>query len=853
MSKEKFEEKALSLSGNASGKQFPKNCDPHSFNERASNIDQSTPTTDVLSDPPQAPHQHRVGYGNGFIQTTPNPSPMHFAGQYPSGAGNGPAVNASATRSQTFNFQRGHWGNYRGGSVATHLPMQVHLPQGIPGAQATPAISLMPPTTYSAPLAQTPAVLYVGNCHSSPRNAYPTAEGLLPWGVYGYASKPALSYVYTESPAAAYNPAAPMGKEFQYGQVLFPADFSGRYPLSTGVEQVSVKQQLPPDGANQVQPVQPLLSLPPVANHSGVHQYRLRNSASSYYPARSTSETLSVPQAAGANNEATLSSPNSVGVAGGCLRRPVEHAPFSEQTLGVTGGNLKRRTQTTLASLQSKSQSVIDLNAGSPGKISQPKQKRAPANARRRTSHIQIQLSVVADDGGNEGKTFCDSDGHYNVKDGELFASRYRLESLLGQGTFGKVVRAADTVADDSVAIKIIRNISKYREASKLEIRALRMLKAADPDKKHRCISLLRAFDFRNHVCMVFELLPSSIFDFLRQNKFHPFSLTQIQQFARQLLDSVAFLHGLKLVHTDLKPENIMLKSVEADTEMAVVNTSETLSQVYGDDVSLTGARELGGKRKRRLQSGQVAAGDLNVKRTKSATGKSQPSVAHSDGATANKGSSTGGRAPAGATRYRKELRSAEIELIDFGSAVAEGDFHSAIVSTRHYRAPEILLRQSWSYPCDLWSVGCILAELFTGQTLFQTHDNLEHLALIEKILGPIPKPFIARSTQEVIMQLFTNQAEAFKLAYPGPETSKESQDFVNAARPLLQLLYQYSKYQPIVKARLKSNDQQISTLDAIRILYDLIKKLLSVNPSTRLTASEAMDHDFFSITFKSA
>jgi dual-specificity kinase len=61
-------------------------------------------------------------------------------------------------------------------------------------------------------------------------------------------------------------------------------------------------------------------------------------------------------------------------------------------------------------------------------------------------------------------------------------------------------------------------------------------------------------------------------------------------------------------------------------------------------------------------------------------------------------------------------------------------------VSTRHYRAPEVILGLGWSFPCDLWSVGCILAELATGDALFQTHENLEHLAMMERVgLGGAP------------------------------------------------------------------------------------------------------------------
>ena len=58
------------------------------------------------------------------------------------------------------------------------------------------------------------------------------------------------------------------------------------------------------------------------------------------------------------------------------------------------------------------------------------------------------------------------------------------------------------------------------------------------------------------------------------------------------------------------------------------------------------------------------------------------------------------------------------IKVIDFGSATFKDQYHSSIVSTRHYRAPEVILGLGWSFPCDIWSVGCILVELATGQAL---------------------------------------------------------------------------------------------------------------------------------------
>jgi dual-specificity kinase len=62
---------------------------------------------------------------------------------------------------------------------------------------------------------------------------------------------------------------------------------------------------------------------------------------------------------------------------------------------------------------------------------------------------------------------------------------------------------------------------------------------------------------------MVFKLLGKSLFDYFKEVRFQPFSLRQIQSFATQMLDSVSFLHENRMIHTDLKPENLMLENME--------------------------------------------------------------------------------------------------------------------------------------------------------------------------------------------------------------------------------------------------------------------------------------------------
>ena len=80
------------------------------------------------------------------------------------------------------------------------------------------------------------------------------------------------------------------------------------------------------------------------------------------------------------------------------------------------------------------------------------------------------------------------------------------------------------------------------------------------------------------------------------------------------------------------------------------------------------------------------------------------------------------------------------IKIIDFGGATYKDEKHSDIINTRQYRAPEVILGCcEWDEKSDIWSIACILVELYTGELFFPTHDNEEHVALIEKICGPIP------------------------------------------------------------------------------------------------------------------
>ncbi|XP_023764562.1 serine/threonine-protein kinase AFC3 isoform X3 [Lactuca sativa] len=181
-------------------------------------------------------------------------------------------------------------------------------------------------------------------------------------------------------------------------------------------------------------------------------------------------------------------------------------------------------------------------------------------------------------------------------------------------------------------------------------------------------------------------------------------------------------------------------------------------------------------------------------------------------------------RTSQGETHFRCLPKSSEIKLIDFGSTAYDNQKHSSIVSTRHYRAPEVILGIGWSYPCDMWSIGCILVELFTGEALFQTHENLEHLAMMERVLGPLPEHMVQRANQGA-----EKYFRRSRLKWPEGAVSRES---IRAVRKL---------------DRLKNMISGCVSYGGLRsCIVDLLYGLLKFDPEERLTAEEALDHPFF-------
>ncbi|KAL2190724.1 hypothetical protein L209DRAFT_9185 [Thermothelomyces heterothallicus CBS 203.75] len=155
-----------------------------------------------------------------------------------------------------------------------------------------------------------------------------------------------------------------------------------------------------------------------------------------------------------------------------------------------------------------------------------------------------------------------------------------------------------------------------------------------------------------------------------------------------------------------------------------------------------------------------------------------------------------------------------EIKVIDFGSSCFEHEKVYTYIQSRFYRSPEVILGMTYGMPIDMWSLGCILAELYTGVPIFPGENEQEQLACIMEVFGPPEKHLIEKSTRK---KLF----------------------FDSMGKPRLTVSSKGRRRRPSSKTL-----QQVLKCDDEAFL-DFVARCLRWDPDRRMKPEEAIRHEF--------
>ena len=153
------------------------------------------------------------------------------------------------------------------------------------------------------------------------------------------------------------------------------------------------------------------------------------------------------------------------------------------------------------------------------------------------------------------------------------------------------------------------------------------------------------------------------------------------------------------------------------------------------------------------------------------------------------------------------------VKISDFGNACFKQKHYSSEIQTRQYRAPEVILGINYNESVDIWSLGCIIFELITGEYLFDPHQgtkytkNDDHIASIIKLLGKMPKKLVKCSpeyykyfTKDGKLKRFDN-LKFFSLK---DKLVKNYHIKENEAKPLSDFLKLMFEYYPEKRAKAK-------------------------------------------------
>lgn len=365
----------------------------------------------------------------------------------------------------------------------------------------------------------------------------------------------------------------------------------------------------------------------------------------------------------------------------------------------------------------------------------------------------------------------------------EILNSKYALIERIGYGSYSSVWLAYSIPDDNYYAIKI-QNCEDYDEGV-FELRILRKIKEL---KNKYMINIIDGFEIikkdkifkkikkgnksynkkviecRRHICMVLPLMAGSVYSLIKKGSFeNGLNDELLLKSIKTILYSIKDLHTrLKICHTDLKPENILISGKskyveELIQEYTKYNFNNLFKSNYEKQLKLKEWNPESSNYKKKitkLKSDVFKFCHKNILKNMDHIIDNQSSEYQSvdDTTQSSNSDSTQSNDKNINDIDHKYLENCKILLTDFGSNMKFSDLDDDEIQTRYYRAPEVILGLKYNEKIDIWSIGCMIYELYTGEILFDPDKDKDfsrdfhHLFLIEEICGEFPKNMIKKS-----------------------------------------------------------------------------------------------------------
>lgn len=329
-----------------------------------------------------------------------------------------------------------------------------------------------------------------------------------------------------------------------------------------------------------------------------------------------------------------------------------------------------------------------------------------------------------------------ESNDHVDFTGVMIMDGKYVLVAKIGRGAFSTVWLAYSPELKRFYAIKI-------QEADEFNsgMNEVDILTKINKAKCQHLNKLVDEFVYESvegeHVCMVFELLAGSVFDLIRTGKYsNGLPLKLVKNIIRQSLLAIDSLNSeLNLLHTDVKPENLLF----VGTSHRVQNIIDQFNKLNSDRSSKKSKK----KKKNKVPTTSLA--EIISKIVVPENPKNNDDRKKRNDTTQI------------LIDEKYYLESIDIRLSDFAGCHEISNSVVNDIQTRYYMPPEMIMDHPFNENCDVWSIGCMTYELLTGKLLFDPGKEKRfnrdrcHLYDVQSALGLIPDQVIQKSKKKAI------------------------------------------------------------------------------------------------------